>query len=193
MNPFAVVRASVWGILIFCLAGFIFSRLELFVDAYHREQEALQNDHKILSKCQDPDFLATIKLRSPSLCEDAAVHVKRSITLTAFNTVANETFLCGYASCQDYLTAAVDTMLGHGWPFIAACGAVLLVVPSIVIRIVSSMLATSEQRRDIMFSRTPYGLENNAIMQNDFSQQENRFGLLRNRQIQYLRDTDSDL
>ena len=91
------------------------------------------------------------------------------------------------------LTAAVDTMLGHGWPFIAACGAVLLVVPSIVIRIVSSMLATSEQRRDVLFSRTPYGLENNAIMQSDFSQQDNRFGLLRNRQIQYLRDTDLDL
>ena len=77
------------------------------------------------------------------LCNTVMLNAARSPLLIALNDVAGTAHLCGRSSCTDALMALSNA----GWPVIVIVAVVLLVTPSILIR-VARMLVMHQHTGD---------------------------------------------
>ena len=155
-----LVQGCVTGILVFLVLGFIVSRIDIFIEAYRKEILTHENDLKIIQKCKDIEFVNLMKERNPTICQDAAKHAQKNIALTAFHSVIETTYLCGYKSCQSIILDSIDGVISHGTPMIVCIVLCAMAIPTFSARLMNSYMS---HHNPAIPQYNPYLLEHNPV------------------------------
>ena len=142
-----IMKWFIITLIAFSIVGFAFSRVKIFVEAYHDEIRQHENDLNIIELCKNATFRATTQIRYPNMCEEAEVHKIRDPVLNALATVVNVTYVCGYTSCQTLLHSWFDWFQSLGWPLMIILLLLSFLFPSALVHYVATLFDAFAERR----------------------------------------------
>ena len=125
-----LIKLMVISVGVFWVVSFGVSRLFVFYEAYSAFLRILKDEEWLRSQCSLPEFYSNLRQHT-DLCNNVRLNAERSPLLIALNEVANTAHLCGRYSCAEAFTM----LSSAGWPVLLGLVAVLLVAPSVVVRI----------------------------------------------------------
>jgi len=132
----SLLKLMVISLGVFWSVSFIVARLFIFYEAYVNFQGVLKDEEWLRSQCDQPEFYSNMRQHS-DLCNDVRRNAERSPVLIALNEVAGTAHLCGRYSCVESL-AFLST--SAGWPVLAAIVVTVVLAPTVLVRIVRSMV-----------------------------------------------------
>jgi hypothetical protein len=147
MSTPAMVAASMLKLMVVCIGvfwvvSFSVGRIFIFYESYTTFLAILKDEEWLRVQCASPDFYSNMRQHT-ELCNTVMLNAARSPLLIALNDVAGTAHLCGRSSCTDTVMALSNA----GWPVIVIVAVVLLVTPSILIR-VARMLVMHQHTGD---------------------------------------------
>ena len=157
MSTPAMVAASMIKLMVVCLGvfwivSFSVGRIFIFYEAYTSFLSVLKDEEWLRIQCASPEFYSNMRQHT-ELCNQVMLNAARSPLLIALNEVAGTAHLCGRYSCTDTVLA----LSRAGWPVIATVVVVLLIAPTILVR-VARMLVVHQHRDDpFLPHQHPYG------------------------------------
>jgi hypothetical protein len=145
MSTPAMVAASMIKLMVVCLGvfwivSFSVGRIFIFYEAYTAFLAILKDEEWLRVQCASPEFYSNMRQHT-ELCNTVMFNAARSPLLIALNEVASTAHLCGRYSCMD----SVASLSQAGWPVIFSAIAVLLIAPTILVR-VARMLVVHQHR-----------------------------------------------
>ena len=132
----ALLKLMVISLGVFWSVSFVISRLFIFYEAYVDFQGVLKDEEWLRSQCDQPEFYSNMRQHS-DLCNDVRRNAERSPVLIALNEVAGTAHLCGRYSCVESLAFLSSSA---GWPVLAAIVVTVVLAPTVLVRIVRSMV-----------------------------------------------------
>ena len=121
------------------MVSFGVSRLFVFYEAYSAFLRILKDEEWLRMQCALPEFYSNLRQHT-DLCNNVRLNAERSPLLIALNEVANTAHLCGRYTCAE----ALAMLSGAGWPGLLGIAAVLLVAPSLVVRIARGVVHSGD-------------------------------------------------
>jgi len=125
-----LIKLMVICVGVFWVVSFGVSRLFIFHEAYNVFLRVLKDEEWLRGQCALPEFYSNLRQHT-DLCNTVRLNAERSPLLVALNEVANTAHLCGRYTCAEALTM----LSGAGWPALLGLVAVLVVAPSLIVRI----------------------------------------------------------
>jgi len=132
----ALLKLMVISLGVFWSVSFLISRLFIFYEAYVDFQGVLKDEEWLRSQCDQPEFYSNMRQHS-DLCNDVRRNAERSPVLIALNEVAGTAHLCGRYICVESLAFLSSSA---GWPVLAAIVVTVVLAPTVLVRIVRSMV-----------------------------------------------------
>jgi hypothetical protein len=130
-----LIKLMVISVGVFWAVSFGVSRLFVFYEAYSAFLRVLKDEEWLRVQCALPEFYSNLRQHT-DLCNNVRLNAERSPLLIALNEVANTAHLCGRYTCAEALAA----LSGAGWPALLGLAAVLLLAPSLVVRIARAVV-----------------------------------------------------
>jgi hypothetical protein len=148
MSTPAMVVASMIKLMVLCLGvfwviSFSVGRIFIFYEAYTAFVSVLKDEEWLRVQCASPEFYSNMRQHT-ELCNTVMFNAARSPLLIALNEVASTAHLCGRNSCAD----AVLSLSNAGWPVIVTAVAVLLIMPTILVRVARMLVLHQYTERD---------------------------------------------
>lgn len=125
-----LIKLMVISVGVFWVVSFCVSRLFVFYEAYTSFLGILKDEGWLRDQCALPEFYSNMRQHT-DLCNAVRLNAERSPILYALNEVANTAHLCGRYSCSE----AISMLSGAGWPVIVGLVAVLLIAPSVLMKL----------------------------------------------------------
>ena len=102
------VLLALWGI------GFLVTRTHVLHRSYNKRITDAGNNRWLHEQCKSHEFYHNMKHHS-TLCEDVASTERDSVLLGAFADMIDQTYLCGYESCEEILARGVMYIAKQGF------------------------------------------------------------------------------
>ena len=135
-----LLKLMVISVGVFWMVSFCVSRLFIFYEAYSAFLRVLKDEEWLRSQCSLPEFYSNLRQHT-DLCNAVRLNAERSPLLIALNEVANTAHLCGLYSCAE----AVAMLSSAGWPALLGIAVVLLMAPSLIVRIARGVVHGEHQ------------------------------------------------
>lgn len=158
-----MVAASMIKLMVVCLGvfwivSFTVGRIFIFYEAYTSFISVLKDEEWLRVQCASPEFYSNMRQHT-ELCNTVMLNSARSPILIALNEVAGTAHLCGRYSC----TEAVVSLSKAGWPVIASVVIMLLIAPTILVR-VARMLVVHGGRDRYHQGTLPYQVQYGKLL-----------------------------
>jgi len=147
MSTPAMVAASMIKLMVVCLGvfwivSFSVGRIFIFYESYTAFLAILKDEEWLRVQCASPEFYSNMRQHT-ELCNTVMFNAARSPALIALNEVASTAHLCGRYSCAD----SVVSLSQAGWPVIVTVVVVILVAPTLLVRVARMLVVHQHNRR----------------------------------------------
>jgi len=139
-------------------AGFLLTRVQLYVEALVVEQQRRKHEEWLMEQCKSAEFYANMKHHA-ALCDQVEAHARGSVHLVAAIQLIQNTYLCGYAPCGTVVDHALAWITGHGLLITSALLALVLLTPTFFVPLYRQHVNCAAEKYIADRLHMPYGEE----------------------------------
>ena len=140
----SLLKLMITSVGVFWVVSFLVSRLFVFSEAYMTFIGILKDEQWLLKQCESAEFYTNLRAHT-DLCNEVRRNAERSPVLFALNEGAQTSHICGRHSCTDAIAFLSSSA---GWPALAAIVVTVLLAPTLLVRIVRSVVNGEHSQRD---------------------------------------------